>query len=64
MAKCVGIENKPCGFEFDPSLEFPDDTLCDECFDELSEKVMNKCSCSWNCTCGVVDLLHIAKRGR
>jgi hypothetical protein len=26
-----------CGFEFDPGLEFPDDTLCDECFDQLEE---------------------------
>ncbi len=37
MTKCVGIEGKVCGFEFDPGLEFPDDTLCDECFDEMEE---------------------------
>jgi hypothetical protein len=39
MNKCVGIEGKACGFEFDPGLEFPDDTLCDECFDEMAEEV-------------------------
>ena len=39
MNKCVGIEGKVCGFEFDPGLEFPDDTLCDGCFDEMAEEV-------------------------
>jgi hypothetical protein len=39
MNKCVGIEGKFCGLEFDPGLEFPDDTLCDECFDEMAEEV-------------------------
>jgi len=39
MSKCVGIEGKFCGLEFDSGLEFPDDTLCDECFDEMAEEV-------------------------
>ena len=38
MNKCVGIEGKECGYEFDAGLEFPDDTLCDECFDQLTER--------------------------
>jgi hypothetical protein len=39
MSKCVGIEGKVCGFEFDPRLEFPNNTLCDECFNQLAEDV-------------------------
>jgi len=42
MSKCVGIENKPCGVEFDPGLEFPDDTLCDECWDQMINNVRIK----------------------
>jgi len=42
MNKCVGIENKPCGVEFDPGLEFPDDTVCDECWDQMINKVRIK----------------------
>lgn len=34
MSICVGIENKICGKEF-TDLNYPDDTLCDECFNEL-----------------------------
>jgi hypothetical protein len=38
MSKCVGVGNKACEVEFyDP--KYPDDTLCDKCFDELCEGV-------------------------
>ena len=36
MNICVGIEGKVCGKEFNDT-NYPDDTLCDECFNQLED---------------------------
>lgn len=38
MTKCVGVGNKSCEVEINDE-QYPDDTMCDKCFDELVSKI-------------------------